>query len=339
MKPRGTHLVGSVPLESSEAVFRAVAETIGDRLVRVPDGETGERADWIGWQMPVLFDNAACEVMPPDPSDYRPSPHAKLRDGVDPATVDFRPLGYARAARDSFAVFTRLKREGVLSARMRFQVSLPTPLAPIHAFAWPASKAALEAPYERALLAELDLILESIPHDQLAIQWDCAIEMGMLEGRTPLFFDGGTDALYDRMARPADHVPPDVEVGYHLCYGDFSHRHYMTIPDASKCVEAANELTRRVTRRLDWIHFPVPRDRFDDAYIAPARDLRLRPETRIFVGLIHLTDGVEGTRRRVETASRVLDDFGVATECGFGRRPPTTIPELLREHAEVTAPV
>jgi len=31
--------------------------------------------------------------------------------------------------------------------------------------------------------------------------------------------------------------------------------------------------------------------------------------------------------------------FGVATECGLGRRPPETIPDLLRIHSEVAAPV
>jgi hypothetical protein len=31
--------------------------------------------------------------------------------------------------------------------------------------------------------------------------------------------------------------------------------------------------------------------------------------------------------------------FGVATECGFGRRPPESIEPLMRLHAEVAAPV
>ena len=29
--------------------------------------------------------------------------------------------------------------------------------------------------------------------------------------------------------------------------------------------------------------------------------------------------------------------YGVATECGFGRRDPETIPDLLKIHAEVAA--
>jgi hypothetical protein len=31
----------------------------------------------------------------------------------------------------------------------------------------------------------------------------------------------------------------------------------------------------------------------------------------------------------------VRKDFGIATECGFGRRPPETVPELLALHRAV----
>jgi hypothetical protein len=78
---------------------------------------------------------------------------------------------------------------------------------------------------------------------------------------------------------------------------------------------------------------PVPRGRDDDAYYAPLAELRLRAETKLYLGLIHLSDGVEGTRRRMSTAAKFVSDFGVATECGFGRRPPNTISDLLAIHA------
>jgi hypothetical protein len=84
---------------------------------------------------------------------------------------------------------------------------------------------------------------------------------------------------------------------------------------------------------------PVPRDRTDDAYFAPLRNLKLRPETELYLGLVHMTDGVEGTRKRIETTRRFVPEFGVATECGLGRRPPETIPALLHIHAEVADPV
>jgi len=58
----------------------------------------------------------------------------------------------------------------------------------------------------------------------------------------------------------------------------------------------------------------------------------LHPETTLFLGLIHYSDGLEGARRRMATARQFVDDFGIATECGFGRRPPETISDLLAIH-------
>ncbi len=68
-------------------------------------------------------------------------------------------------------------------------------------------------------------------------------------------------------------------------------------------------------------------------------DQCMQQPVRLCPGLVHYTDGVEGTRKRIEAAQRVVTDFGVATECGFGCRPVETIPDLLRIHSEATAPV
>ena len=80
---------------------------------------------------------------------------------------------------------------------------------------------------------------------------------------------------------------------------------------------------------------PVPRNRSDAAYFEPLRRLELRPETELCLGLVHHTDGVEGTKKRLATAKRYAANFSIGTECGFGRRDPRTIPELLRIHAAV----
>ena len=83
------------------------------------------------------------------------------------------------------------------------------------------------------------------------------------------------------------------------------------------------------------IHMPVPRNRADDAYFEPLRKLKLRAETQLCLGLVHHTDGVEGCTKRLATARKYVTNFSVGTECGFGRRDPKTIPELLRIHAKV----
>lgn len=48
-----------------------------------------------------------------------------------------------------------------------------------------------------------------------------------------------------------------------------------------------------------------------------------------------MTDGAEGARHRIESARTFVEDFGIATECGFGRRPPEQVQPLLDLHAEL----
>jgi hypothetical protein len=139
------------------------------------------------------------------------------------------------------------------------------------------------------------------------------------------------------LAQLGDHVPADIELLYHFCYGDSNHRHVVEPTDMGDMVELANRLARTVRRSIDLIHMPVPRNRDDDAYVAPLARLALKPETRLSLGLVHYTDGIEGARRRVAAATRYVNDFSVATECGFGRRKPDTIPALLQLHAAVAA--
>ena len=97
--------------------------------------------------------------------------------------------------------------------------------------------------------------------------------------------------------------------------------------------------TYATCEQLETLARPLPvdpRNRHDDAYFAPLADLSIGT-TKLFLGLVHHTDSVEGTLRRLATAQRHVRGFGIATECGFGRRPPETIPELLRIHREAAA--
>src|SRR5499427_3664420 len=337
--PEGVHLVGSVPLASSEEVFRTAAGGLGDRLRRVPDGETGPRSDWIVWQYPVLSAQPQFEVGPPGPGHYRALPRLRLRAGERAESVRFESLGYAEAAIASYRVFARLKRDGVIPAQCRLQVCLPTPLAPISALVAAEDQAALEPTYESRMLAELAEIVDTIPHEQLAVQWDTNVELGMLEGVVPVWFSDARAGILERLLRLSRHVPPAVELGYHLCYGDSQRRYFRQPADAGKLVQIAGALAGSLGRPLNWIHMPVPRERDDEAYFEPLADLRLAPETELYLGLVHLTDGEEGALRRTRAARRHVERFGVATECGWGRRAPSTVPALIELHRSVSAPL
>ena len=48
--PVGVHLVGSVPVNTAEDMFRLSMEHLGGHLKRLPDGEVGKRDTWIRWQ-------------------------------------------------------------------------------------------------------------------------------------------------------------------------------------------------------------------------------------------------------------------------------------------------
>lgn len=341
-QPGVVHLVGSVPLRDAEEVFRTAGSILGERLRRIPDGETGIRSNWIGWQIAFLVRSPQVEAVPQAENPYSSLPRARLRPGVSANAVTFETLGYADVAKASYEVFASLKREGVIPARTRFQVSLPTPIATVCAFFAPGDQAVVEPAYERAMLRELDQITTAIPHDELAIQWDVAVEFGILEGVHKTYLSGRPDAiqlLLDRLIRLGNHVPPDVEMGYHLCYGDAGHKHFKEPDDTTKLVAVANGVSAGVARPINWIHLPVPRDRDDAAYFAPLGGLTLHPETELYLGLVHLHDGAEGAERRIAAARRAVATFGVATECGMGRRPPETIPDLLRLHSVVASRV
>src|SRR5207247_11026847 len=121
--------------------------------------------------------------------------------GARAEEVRFEALGDADAAIASYRVFARLKRDGRVPVGCRFQVCLPTPLAPISAFVVPEHQGALEPAYETRLLAELRLVLHEVPHDQLAVQWDTNFEFGMLEGVLPVWFDEVKGGILERLLR------------------------------------------------------------------------------------------------------------------------------------------
>ena len=344
-KITGAHLVGSVNLDTAETVFRAAAWSCGSVLEAMPDGETGERFHWVLFQGRVFDLTDGLERVGPTPVelagfDVRPF---EIEEGVDPAGIAFPALGYAEAAAHSWAIFKALKHEsGVIPERMRFQVSLPTPVATIATFVVPEHRAALEEQYEAALLRELRQIAATVRHDELAIQWDMALEFALLEevelpgrGRLRAWFDDPFEGLVARAARLGDAVPLGVRLGYHLCYGDVGEKHFVEPKDAGDLTRVANALVERVSRPVDFVHMPVPIDRGDEAYFAPLKELELPAGTKLYLGLIHREDGVEGAIRRAKAALTAVPSFGVATECGMGRGPREAMQPLLRLHEQV----
>ena len=347
--PREVHLVGSAPVPDARTAFHLFGDSLKHCARRYPDGEPGERHDWVLWQERILARHPDFEPirLPDDPrgSLWNITTY-HLRPGRRAADVKFGEIGYARAALDSYRHFEPAIAAGHLPPDAKFQVSLPTAAAFIWFFvAEPAEQASLLPAYEQALMEEVRRIAEVVPKQRLAIQWDAAvepirIERRRLRGPDQRFRDWISDIpdlereFSAAIARLCNAVPQGVDCLLHLCYGDFGHKHLLEPSDMRVMVDLTNAVLARLERPLELVHMPVPRERADEAYFAPLAALKLPPSTRLALGLVHYTDGVPGTLRRMATAKKYVADFAIATECGFGRRPADTLPELLRIHAE-----
>jgi len=344
-----THLVGSVSQPDAESTFRVASEQL-EHIRRIPDGEVGKRYYWIQFQN-ALFDSVPGLVRVGEPGyflrgefDLRP---ITLAAGVGAESIVFPRLGYADAAIESYSTFARLRDEGAIPAGVRFQVSLPTPAGVVGSFFDLAVRDAIEPVYEKAIFEELYAILDAIPHRDLAIQWDTALEFGLLDKAEILgnkmlawFGDDRPEILagvVERGVRQAAAVPDDVELGYHLCYGDVEESHFFEPVDATTLAEVAAGLLAGSPRVITWIHLPVPIERDDAAYFAPLGEVVWPEQTELYLGLVHHEDGIEGALRRAAAAAPFVPAFGIATECGFGRGPVERTAPLLALHREVAA--
>jgi hypothetical protein len=203
-----------------------------------------------------------------------------------------------------------------------------------------STKAAAEKAYRKALLSELEEIQRQIPHNELAITWD--VVQAVLTWEDPenkyikqFFADPKADFLHS-LVELGQAVAPDVELGFHLCYGSQDHKHALEPHDLTACATITNEIAAKLDRRIDYVHMPVPRERTDDAYFKPLALLDRKRIGEVYLGLVHYTDGVEGARRRIEGAEKYLPEFGIAAECGFGRRPThQDVMRLIKLHADI----
>ena len=333
------HLVGSIGLDSVEEVFQTVGKLLGPKVKRVPDGEVGPRRLWVSFQYPLL---RSSPYLRPDPSgEVRPTskfPKLCLAEGVTPDEITFGELGYAREAKGSYLDFCAARERGDLPKDVRFQVCLPTPMGVIYAFCTRRDLLAIDAAYEKSMVREVERICAAIPHRDLCLQWDFCHEMLILDGQPQDHFPtlkASMDDVMQRMARICAAVPAGVELGVHLCYGDFGAQHFREPRDMGRMVEVANAMTSALERPITYMHMPVPIARTDDAYFAPLRDLEFEGE--LYLGVVHAADGVQGARKRMAVAAKYAPKFGIACECGIARaRKPGLVRQLLELHASAS---
>ena len=331
-------LVGSIPLDTPEEVFRTFGPSIGDSLAYMPDGEVGERRYWINvLAKNVLNGHPQLEtVQRPEPDEHGPDTwrplgthdHFKFKVAAGVDRVQFGDpgwrLGYARDAVNSYFVFKQMKKDQVIPDDVRFQVCVPLTYSALGLFFSDDDDLLRVAPgITTALKDEMANIAAHIPADDLAVQWDLAVE----NRRIQMHLDAGDmDAarneaaiVADPLAEACSGLPEAVHVGLHSCYGTVDGWPGREPADITGTVLLLNAMTRAAGRRIEFLHFPTIAAA-DDSFFGPLDTLEV-DGARIYVGAIHHMHGTDGLRRQLETVKKFLPEFGLAAPCGFGRVP------------------
>ena len=319
---------------------------LGPYLPAVPDGETGERRSWIMRLSYQVFNghidldtikrprrvNGVEQLMPRGNDDVW---QFKVRDGVDVfrfGNPGYR-LGYAKDAANSYFVFKTLREKGVLPQDVRFQISIPMVNSVVRPaiFPDPHDLEKVRPGYEEALAAELDAILATIPHKDLAIQWDCAWEVSAVyEGLEGYPAEREIATHVAPIGRLSKKIPDDVDIGFHFCFGTFGGWPRFAPADLGRAVELINAAVAAVAaagHRTAWVHIPTL-DTTDAAFYAPLAKLDVKG-ARIYIGMIH---NMQSFDQRLAVVRQFVPEFGLAAYCGFGRTPPEELDQVLADH-------
>jgi hypothetical protein len=74
------------------------------------------------------------------------------------------------------------------------------------------------------------------------------------------------------------------------------------------------------------------------AFYVPLEQLQLAAPTELYLGLVHVKDGVSGSMARAAAAKRHTRDFGIASECGISRgRDPNLALDFIDVYAKTAA--
>jgi hypothetical protein len=340
-------LVGGLPADSTEGALRSAAGFFGDLVFALPDGETGPRAAWVSYERERLArPNPGIVVLRETESPTGLPRHAYETPvfGIRPGVTELHWDTWPRIddAIEGYAVFSKLRADGVIPGGLRFQVGLPFPASALNAFKahFAADYPVAERAFEDLVVRELQRLTEAIPPGDLAIQWDVCYEVLDLEGKLAWTSEGAWERFAGPVTRLTRLIPDDVLVGYRLCYGTFPEWPMYEASDMGALVRMANYAVASSGRTVDWLHLAGPRylRSEDRSFFRPLADLE-PGDARVFLGIVLPIDGEAGLRRRMATASRYVTDFGVAMYCGFGRQPGKDGTETMRDHADAVRAV
>lgn len=329
---RAVHLVGTVPAEHSGEAFDLFAAKLDGHLPRsIPDGETGDRLDWIERIIEGLKSHPDLYVAEDgDWSAYEQTPRLDVKKGHRLTSLELDYTGYFDETWPSWREFSQR-----VGGDHSLQIGIPGHLdLALVAFGFKPEKGLRNvAPFRDATVREITRI-HAVAGDDVVFQLEIPIPLILLS-RLPLVAQPlVANRLAAELVKVIERSPTGARFGIHLCYGDMNNEAMGDPADSSSLVRLSNALVTAwpSAQGLEFIHAPFARGSeppsLDPEFYSPLADLELPEGARFAAGIVHEARSVDELvvlRDLVENLVERPVDVGAA--CGLGRRD--------RERAEV----
>ena len=341
MTERDAHLVGSLPGADATTAMRTALDILGPRLRTLPDGETGDRRNWVISIVNGLGEHPDLELTKPgDWSDYDKTPVLRVRKGrkLYGASLDF---GHVAAVRESYPEFRAAIADKGLD--LRFQEGVPGDFDLAMFTLGPAGALTKRRAFTEATLAEIRDVATITGSDTL-FQVEVPVELVLLAKAPAAARPGLAKLLARNVTNLAAATAAGTRWAVHLCLGDMNNKAFGTMTDVSPMVLLANEILRHWPsgRTLEILHAPFAAadqpGTTAPEFFAPLRRLRLPADVRFAAGFAHESQSLadqRAIRDRIEDLLR--RQVVMSAACGLGRRSESAGKAVLERTAELCA--
>ena len=313
---------------------------LGSRLRSLPDGETGERRNWIISIIEGLRSHPDLEVRKPgDWSAYDKTPQLRVRKGrrLYGASLDF---GHVAAVRESHPAFLEA-RAAAGRQDLGFQEGVPGDFDLAMFTLGPLGALRNRRPFTEATLTEIRAITALCGPDTL-FQIEVPVELVLLTKTPPPLRPGLSKLLARTVTGLAAAAAAGTRFAVHLCLGDMNNRAFGTMTDVSPLVLLANDILAGWPddRPLVVLHAPfAAADQpatTEAAFFEPLRSLRLPTAVSFAAGFAHESQSLGDQRRILAIIEEDLQrQVAISAACGLGRRSEEAGRAVLERHAEL----
>lgn len=311
------------------------AQRVGQYLETIPDGEPGDRANWVVDTIERMAGRPEVKTLVPprfykDPLKPWHGAVYTARRGtkITPATLG---LSYAQHAAVALPVLHDLNHAaGYL---LRLQVDIPGPFD-MAAFSFgPLWSRYYDTAAEAASLQVK--AIEEMNGTRPVYQLSIPVETYLVARAPRSARKFIARKLARRLAAFVATTLPGTEWILHLCVGDPHGKPLITLQDLEALMDFIDALMQvwPAGYRLNAVHLPLGDGqtpvKADPRYMAPFYRLELPEDVHLSVGLAHLGQDLETQKVALAEAERAARrPLGVSTPCGLGRRPAQAV-ELL----------